>query len=337
MPTKVDPDLKARWLELISDNKRITAFQDPDWILTDSGDFELIFESPNGIAPCFKTVRNSTRTIRLYGADFEDIVAKEGEEKAFFSELISFLDSRSDWDICDFRSLAPESSILAGVQDHPKYVMRMLPQDSYQRVLLPSTWEEYESHLGRKLSYQLRAESRRRVKYFGVDGLRIATAETFKEDFEAFIGLHTKRWNLKGKPGLYGDPLQADAFYRKCAELHSRGKVRLYTVWFGGVPGGALLAFQDLTRICFYSCGFDEEFKKFQPVKVLIARAIQDGISLGLKEFNLMKGDEPYKEVWGNDVQPMTRLVIAKKNIRGYLALWVLTAQAKHKQRRRKG
>jgi CelD/BcsL family acetyltransferase involved in cellulose biosynthesis len=215
------------------------------------------------------------------------------------------------------------------------FTYRLLKHHSYHRVLLPKNWHEFEQHLGKNLAYKLRAEPKRRLKQFGVDGLTMANAETFELDFEAFIDLHTKRWNAKGQSGYFSDEQNIAALKAFCESMLIRGKLRLYVVRFGDQPGGALLAFQDERRICFFSCGFDDVYKKHQPVKVLIGQGIQDGIKLGLESFTFMKGKESYKLDWANDEQQLFRLVIARRTLRGLIGLWALTFTAKYRERRR--
>ena len=345
----VDSMVLNRWEKMLVNNPRTTVFQTPDWILPRDSNCDWFFANEDGIAPTYLRTRNGTRTIRLHGEDYEDFITRGGAEKSFREAAIGFFCQRSGWDICDFRALLPDSSILAGIdlsleelrdpqlrKEIPlKFIYRLLKHDSYYRVLLPKTWQEFEHGLGKNLAYKLRAEPKRRLKQFGVDGLRMATQETFEADFEAFINLHTKRWQSKGQSGYFTKENEISALKTFCQSMLTRGQLRLYVVRFGDQPGGAMLAFQDVRRICFFSCGFDDEYRKHQPVKVLIGQGIQDGIKLGLEEFTFIKGKEAYKLDWANDEQQLFRLVIARKTVRGFIGLLALTFSANYRERRR--
>lgn len=344
------PARLENWRRLLTASDRCTIFQDPLWAQRDHqlDEYPWILSDESFVAPIEFVNRNSTRTVRLIGGDYEDIVAEPGEELAAISRLLSQLESNPNWDICDFRSLLPQSTLLCELIDEEgellvpkaltdeskKYHVKLLKHQRYSIVKAPSSWKEYEKVIGKTLAYKVRAEVNRRIKYFGSDGLRISRPETFDVDFDAFVTLHQKRWTEKGEQGQFQDSQSADSMRKFCRLLLERGQLRLYTVWFGDIPGGALLNFADHNRIYFYGCGFDPQFKKHHPVKVLIAKAIQDSIEFGPKIFDFMKGNEGYKADWANAHEQTYRLIIARKTIRGKLALAVLCAQARYQEKR---
>jgi CelD/BcsL family acetyltransferase involved in cellulose biosynthesis len=48
-----------------------------------------------------------------------------------------------------------------------------------------------------------------------------------------------------------------------------------------------------------YQIGFDPKLKRMSPGAIIIAHAIQEAISRGLKEFDFLRGSESYKYRWG--------------------------------------
>jgi CelD/BcsL family acetyltransferase involved in cellulose biosynthesis len=338
--------IQEKWQALVQASGRCTVFQYPEW----QGNIDAVERDPwiihgeGFVASVYLSLRNSTRTVRLPEADYCDIVAEPGREAEAFSRILDELQERKGWDICDFRSLLPESALLEGYRQWAaqpyspaalKVRVQVLPHQEYAIVRPPATWKEYEGVLGKKRAYELRAEAGRRQRYFGQDGLRCADAGTFDEDFAAYIRLHQTRWNAVGQEGQFADPAAAERLRRFCETMLDRGQLRLYTVRFGDAPGGAMLNFADDRRIYFYGCGFDPEFKKHQPVKVLIARAIQDSIDHGPRLFDFLKGNEAYKDIWANGVQGTSRLVISRGTARSRLAAAALVFQYRYQQKRR--
>jgi CelD/BcsL family acetyltransferase involved in cellulose biosynthesis len=49
----------------------------------------------------------------------------------------------------------------------------------------------------------------------------------------------------------------------------------------------------------FYLSGFDPQWAAFSPGVLLIAHAIEEAIREGQQEFDFLRGNEPYKYLWG--------------------------------------
>lgn len=345
----IDEQTKSRWRSLLS--HRSTPFQDPAWIEhSAAGNTDWILELDRGFAPLYLAKRNTTRTIRLFGGDYEDVIAQSGAEREVFGDLMARLKGRqSEFDICDFRCLLPESVLLSCVSDGqgalriPKemdasfkgYTVRLLPHHSYFVVNVPGTWPEMEAQLGKKLAYKIRAEEGRRKKYFTTSVLREATPETLDEDFQTVVDVHTTRWEARGQRGQLWDLATRVRLLEVCRGFLSEGKLRIYTLRLDDQPASGLLCFCDEKRVYFLLGGFDPKFAKHHPGKVLIAKAIKDCIDRGPAIFDFIKGEESYKDDWANGRQQLYRLVIARNTPRGLLALGILQLQGWYKDRRR--
>ena len=345
---QLSPDLISKWDSALVGNDRATIFSYPDWLVprhekAPAGS-HFLFDLGHGVASCRFRVRNLTRTVYLNGFDYTDIVAAPGYELACVTKLLEELYiRRHQWDVCDFRSLGSFSSLMSviapqGVLSPPPdlcpllkgLTLNLIPHSAYSCINLPDSWKEFEMSLSPKLASQLRAEQGRRDRNFQSNEICLATPESFERDIAAFINLHQKRWTEKGHSGFFA---KSEVLTRSCQELMARGSLLLYTLWIEDKAVGALLCFSCGDRILHYSSGFDIEFKKFRPVKVLIARAIQDGIDAKKTVFDFMKGDEPYKEEWANGSLTNYRLVIARRNIVGSAASLALKLSSNLKNR----
>ena len=65
---------------------------------------------------------------------------------------------------------------------------------------------------------------------------------------------------------------------------------RLVAVFYG---------FVDNQTVYYYAGGFDPEFASCSPGTLLIARAIELAGRRGMTQFDFMRGEEPYKHLWG--------------------------------------
>lgn len=341
--------LVGPWERFLVGNNRASVFQMPQWILRSHGAWcnavtDWFVANESGIAPLKLESASRTNALRLYGQDYEDFIVEPGRESEFLLQTIQDLLTRKGWDLCDFRGLKRESAILCnfnlnGPTPIPppeldvvkgKILLKVLQPPGYYRVKLPPTYEEYEKHLGKNLSYQVRSARKRRIKQFGSDGLRLANAETFDTDFDALVSLHTKRWESRGQSGIFFEQSETEALRNFCRQMLGEGRLLLYTVWFGDQPGGALLNFLDGKSILFFSSGFDPEYATHRPVNVLFSQAIQDGIAHGLEEFHLLMGREAYKSRWANDEEPIYRLLVVRRSLKGFLGYGRILADLKY-------
>ena len=89
-------------------------------------------------------------------------------------------------------------------------------------------------------------------------------------------------------------------FHRLLAKRFSeKGWLHLAFLKIGDQEVAAEYTFKYLDTLYSYQCGFDSAFGKNNVFKVLRSYVIEDAIQSGIKEFDLLRGEEPYKYDWG--------------------------------------
>lgn len=312
-----DADLR-RWRELADQCERATPFQSPEWLSElynrhTKGEPWLCL-TEHGVSPLIFEKKGPSATVRLAGGDYEDILAKPGDETAAVTELLESLERRPGWIIANFRALREDGVFMTGwdeVRDKVAAVST-IPHRSHKFVQLPPSWAEYEAQLGKKLAYKLRAAAGRREKAFTTSELRRATNDTIDVDLQALFELHEARWTARGESGVFADPEGRAAFVRASKQLLAAGRLWLYTLWLDGQAASALYCLADRRALYYYIGGIDTSHQKHHPGKVLIAQAIKDAIDAGLHEFDFLGGGEAYKDDWANAERQVYRLVIGR-------------------------
>lgn len=314
MALPLDPAALARWQKLYQVCTLATPFQSPGWLNQlyqrhKKGEPMPLFLD-DGFAPLIR----ARGTIRLAGGDYEDILAVPGHEKEVVCQLLQKVRSIRGWQMLKFRALREDGVLLTGWRESPPpdLAWQVTPYREYLVVNLPATWAEYEKQIGKKLAYKMRAAAGRRDRTFASHEIRRATAETLDEDLDALFELHDARWQARGLEGVFREAGSKEAFRMAAHELLKAGSLWLYTLWLDGKPAGAQFCLIDSNAIYHYIGGIDVAFQKHHPGKVLIARAIQDGIEGGLKTFDFLSGVEGYKEDWANDSVPVFMLIAGR-------------------------
>ena len=93
------------------------------------------------------------------------------------------------------------------------------------------------------------------------------------------------------------------------------GPVQLHFLSVGGrrIAAGILVA--DGDRLMFYNAGSDPEARELSPGVILAARCIQLAIEQGMRRFDFLRGNEPYKYEWGAADEPIQRLLVRRDDV----------------------
>lgn len=73
-----------------------------------------------------------------------------------------------------------------------------------------------------------------------------------------------------------------------------------------------LMALRNRTTVFSYLSAFDPAYEKFGFGRELLARALQHAHQSGYRQWNFLRGDEPYKFSWGGRIVPKRRVVIVR-------------------------
>lgn len=181
-------------------------------------------------------------------------------------------------------------------------------------VSLPECWETY---LTENLSTNTRQKIRRFLrKIDGSSDMRItcATADTIKRDLDILLQLWIQKWSYK-KPKNTLTALQST--YRTMLEQSfEAGLLFLPVCWNGEMPVGALASFIDRRKksLLFFIGGRDETFKGFPSGFVLHAFSLRFGISNGFQTYDFMRGNEPYKYLFGCKERQVWYILISTRS-----------------------
>lgn len=116
---------------------------------------------------------------------------------------------------------------------------------------------------------------------------------------DTLASLHAARWHGEGEPGLLADP-RVRAFHRAAMPgLAAAGLCRATTLTIEGRTAGAYYGLRHRGAAYAYLGGFDPDFAFESPGTVLMADALEASARDGATEFHFLRGQEPYKYVWG--------------------------------------
>ncbi|MGH7907827.1 MAG: GNAT family N-acetyltransferase [Candidatus Binataceae bacterium] len=241
------------------------------------------------------------RQLQLIGAglsDYLDAIIQPGFEDAAIGEIGGYLaEQRNNWDVCDLHELR-DTSVLRRASIIAQCADEIVIQNVCPALALPVSVDELKYRVPAATLRRL-SRYRRKLGRSSRVNIEVPDHENFHRLFDAFVNLHTARWNSRGESGAIADSATA-LFHKTAAEGFLRkGILRLYLMSIEGRPAAALYCVSCHRRTYGYLSGFAPEFERLSPGTVLLGHAIEEAVREGSAVFDFMRGAEAYKYVWG--------------------------------------
>ncbi|HYO24449.1 MAG TPA: GNAT family N-acetyltransferase [Lacipirellulaceae bacterium] len=279
----------------------------------------LVFEAPAerspeadsetlvGVFPCYWS-RSLTRgrMLRLLGdgevcSDHLGVLADAHRAADVAAALAAHLAADSSWDLIDFADVDDRDHATAGLFGALAAAGCRAASYAAHRtwsIALPADWEQFLALQSKSHRKQLR-QAERRVLDRGDAVWRPVTAlDQFDAAWSILIDLHQRRRQSLGEPGCFASPAWA-AFHRDVApRMLADGRLRLSWLELGGSPAAAEYHLAGAHATYAYQGGVDPLRLAEEPGRLSTIRCIQQAIAQGHSQFDLLRGDEPYKAHW---------------------------------------
>lgn len=297
------------WHELAADSSDMTPFQTWEWQSTwhrvlgsrKQPHVWTLWEGKDliGLYPMVRTGA-PWKVLRPMGcgpSDYLHPIARRRCEGRVAESLTGYLSGMKKCQIVDIQQLRENKEFAVTQSKACEPAGAVLDQATCLVVDLPPNYDVYVSGLSKSLRYDVRRLDRQAA---AGEKLQIdtATSATVGKGMDALFECHHRRWRKRGLPGAFlGKRLQR--FHREWAQIAADNDwMRLSVLRFEGEVIGAIYA-MSLDGTCyFYQSGFDPGKSSISPGTLLVAHTIRQAISEGRSQFDLMRGDEPYKRRW---------------------------------------
>jgi CelD/BcsL family acetyltransferase involved in cellulose biosynthesis len=227
-----------------------------------------------------------------------DFVVRRGLEAEVLPPMLSML-HRAKFDVLELANILPHSPSLPLLRASglPFYEI----EDHVAPVLkLPADMDGVLARMDKKKSERARYYLRRIERdYPGAWACEVVKSDDVDTALDELIHVHQAQWEGRGKEGAFGND-RLTAFYRDLAHrLCDRGWLRMYRLLVGGRLVSANLAIVYRDRFLHFVNGTDYSVPVQSPGVVLHYNMIARSIAEGVREYDFMWGEEPYKYDWG--------------------------------------
>ncbi len=296
---------------------RATPFQSPAWLDSwwthlgggDRFDAELRDGGGRlvGALPLFVWTDDGVRKLTPVGAghsDYCDALLEPGTDAADLWRAV--LASAGAWDELVLPDLRGDSPLLT--PPPAGWTAEDAPGEACPVMALPS-----EGPLPSALTKTQRRKvvhDRHRAHRLGGVEERLARPDEIDAALDALFALHAARWRAAGEPGVLADP-RVQAFHRAVAPaLAAAGLLRLSLVRHEDAIVAVLYGFAGARRWCSYINGVDMGAPGQSFGTLAFATLIEAAVAAGAREFDFLRGEEPYKFAWGAVSRPTLRRVV---------------------------
>jgi CelD/BcsL family acetyltransferase involved in cellulose biosynthesis len=278
-----------------------------------------------GIAPFFIEPASFLGPRRLrfcsdeLSPDYMDLILEKGQEQSLTKEIVRYiLSSTVEWDIIYLDQLRAGSPLL----DSDLY--EGLAQDrhvSFQcpYITIQGVFEDYFRSRSGLVTYDLDKKQERLFNQPGVRHLIVKGPEDLDTSLVDFFALRKIRSADKGMTSSFAEA-DVKRFHHEIGRLFlQEGILNLQMIYDGAKPISAAYAFNYGRKVYFFQMAFDPLYKKYSAGALMFRIVLQAAFTEGFREFDTLKGNEPYKWLWANDSRDEMNLTVYNRNSRAEL------------------
>jgi len=237
-------------------------------------------------------------------SDYNDIVALENDETVAAGLLKYAISHKDGYKRVVLSRVRSDSNCLRGVQALANNFDHQLTGTT-QYVQLPATFEEYLDTRSKNFRKSLRRTQR------NADHWNLTIRELEPQSFppadvaELFLSLNLDRW---GAESYYHLAFPRSFVLELLPRLFAEGRMRVFALTQADKLLGLDVCMIGKNSLCTWNGGFLAGSERWSPGNLLIAAGIKRAFDLKLAEYDLLRGDEPYKKRWANNSRCLGKL-----------------------------
>ena len=265
------------------------------WVDAFGGELALVLEHRGdelvGVLPLVRTRFGVASPTNYHTAEF-GLVAKDGDAREALARR-ALAAHRAAVRVHYLPADGPDLPVLERVARD----LRHLPLERSRRrspVLEPSgTWAEYEAALSKNLRGDVRRR-RRRLEEAGAVTVEVAT-EADPAVLDEGFAIEGSGWKDEEGTAIRSQP-ETLRFYTELARrAAAHGWLRLCTLRLDGKAVAFHYNLEADDVLYHLKGGFDVEYDRFSPGKLLHYALVERAWEIGLRRYDFLGGDEPYK------------------------------------------
>jgi len=181
-------------------------------------------------------------------------------------------------------------------------------------ITLPATWDEYSRWLSPNRRHTLRRKLRSLEKAHSVE-FRDCTKGNLDDMLSRFIDLHEKRWQSANVSGVFSDPKMKGFFRDIAARFLEKGWLHFSCQFVDSETVSAEFGFIYNNKFYCATSARDVGYSEYSVGHLHQMFLIKHAIEKGLREFDFLRGVEPYKFHWTKSARKYMNVIIVNKGL----------------------
>jgi CelD/BcsL family acetyltransferase involved in cellulose biosynthesis len=255
----------------------------------------------------------------IVGSDYLGIVARAADEPRLARAFAEYLGAEA-YDELSLDGILRGDPLLPALEGVlPATRAEVETRYPCPHITLDGDFDSYLADLPDGTGPQWRRRLRWLEKRPGFEIERLTDPAALVVGLDALFELHHKRWSVEGGSDAIDSPA-VEAFHRLAGrDLGERGWARLYLLQVEGAARAALYGFRHGDRFAFYQAGYDPEWRQRSVGTVLLGHVVRECFAEGVREYDFLRGSEPYKLKWANGWRETVRLRARDASLRARL------------------
>lgn len=201
----------------------------------------------------------------------------------------------------DLRDLTGVCAMLVDKLAQAGWSARRKPGECCPHTVLGDSWDDtlrtFSSSQRKRLSYM----QRRLEREFKVDFERVTDPAQLDDEMAKMMSMHQRHWVGTGFAGAFHAPANRQFHLEMARAFLAKGWLVLGFLRIDGKVAASLYGFKVGRSLQFYLSGRSDmdEFVKYSPGIVIHLYCMQEMIQEGIRDYDFLRGTEPYKYTLG--------------------------------------
>jgi CelD/BcsL family acetyltransferase involved in cellulose biosynthesis len=271
-------------------------------------------------APIFGRIRK-IELVAARDSDYNNFIILR-ENAAVVNSIIDYLKNKiRGWDWIELKEISESAAKLfvnIFSHDFSDLTLKMEVCNSCPYVVLPASINLLMEKLSQKMRQNLTRRLREMRKDYRVELKRYDEAGYSVKQAMTFLArLNKARWSVRGMPGSLNE--KCDDFGNFQIDVAERfaekGWLGLYFLMANDEPVSAEYTFEYGGKVYAYLSGFDPGYSRYSVGNLIVMLLLERLIKDGFGEYDMLRGDEPYKFAWTNTYRQNFEIRLVRRTL----------------------
>lgn len=246
--------------------------------------------------------------------DYMDFIINSKNYENYLLKIIEYLSTLRFLEI-DLKYVPDGSKLLQNIDSSSESISGKIRQvDASPYINLQKSWTGIVEGLKKKLKGEI-SRNEKRMREKGNLVFKCYTRELPPNKIlNYYFDLHIKKWrDYSQKYSQFQYKHWRDFITNLSLSISDRGWLDISYLELNKKMAACHFGFRYNDRFYYYMPTFDPALADYSPAKILIMRIMEQSHNTGLKEFDFLRGMEPYKLAWTKLARPIYNVLYYSK------------------------